>query len=73
MSAIEEQIHKAISDNMPGAVIEVNGGSGGHFNIAVVSKAFEGLNTLERHRLVLTSIKELMAGSQRAGACHRLA
>ncbi len=62
MSGILDEIRKAIGENLADAAIEVSGSGGGHFNIEVVSKAFEGLNTLERHRLVLTSIKDLMAG-----------
>jgi acid stress-induced BolA-like protein IbaG/YrbA len=63
MSAIHDAIRQAIAAQIRDASVEVSG-EGGHFNIAVVSPAFEGLGTLERHRLVLNSIKELMAGDQ---------
>lgn len=63
MSAIHDTIREAIAAQIRDARIEVSG-EGGHFNIAVVSPVFEGLGTLERHRLVLNAIKELMAGEQ---------
>jgi stress-induced morphogen len=62
MSAVEDAIRKAIAEGIPGAKIEVSAASPGHFVIAVQSPAFEGLSTLERHRLVLQAIKDLMAG-----------
>ena len=63
MSAINDAIREAIVARIRDARVEVSG-EGGHFSIAVVSQAFEGLGTLERHRLVLNAIKELMAGEQ---------
>jgi acid stress-induced BolA-like protein IbaG/YrbA len=56
-----ETMHQQIAEALPGAEIEVTGG-GGHFEIKVVSSAFEGLNTLKKQRLVFGAIKELMAG-----------
>lgn len=64
MSAIHDAIRQAIATQIRDARVEVSGGDGGHFAIAVVSPAFEGLGTLERHRLVLNAIKDLMAGDQ---------
>ncbi|MBM4357329.1 MAG: BolA/IbaG family iron-sulfur metabolism protein [Deltaproteobacteria bacterium] len=58
---IEDSIRAALSAALPGAEIDVRG-DGRHFQLAVVSSAFEGKNTLERHRLVLGALKELMAG-----------
>jgi len=56
-----ETMHQQISEALPGADVEVTG-SGGHFEIKVVSSAFEGLNTLKKQRLVYGAIKDLMAG-----------
>ncbi len=56
-----ETMHQRIAEALPGAEIEVTG-SGGHFEIKVVSSAFEGLNTLKKQRLIFGAIKELMAG-----------
>lgn len=61
MTAIESRIVEAIARAIDGAKVEV-GGDGRHFRIQVVSAAFEGKSTLERHRLVLGALKELMAG-----------
>jgi len=63
MSTVEDAIREAIQGNIEGVtMVEVSSAAGGHFDIAVTSPAFEGKNTLERHRLVLNAIKELMAG-----------
>jgi acid stress-induced BolA-like protein IbaG/YrbA len=58
---IDDSIREAIVKALPGAQVEV-GGDGRHFQLSVVSDAFEGKNTLERHRLVLGALKALMAG-----------
>jgi len=57
LGAIKESILAAL----PGANVEASGG-GGHFNIVVVSAAFEGKGALERQRSVLRSIAHLMKG-----------
>jgi stress-induced morphogen len=62
MSATEQAIVSAIEKTIDGAEVAVRSGSGGHFELEVVAAAFEGLGTLERHRLVLNAIKDLMAG-----------
>jgi stress-induced morphogen len=64
MAAIHDEIRSAIAAQIAGATVEVAGGQGGHFDIAVTSSAFAGKSTLERHRMVLSAIKELMAGEQ---------
>ena len=56
-TAVREAIEKAVPD----AKVEVTGG-GGHFSIVVRSGAFAGKSMVESHRLVLGSIKHLMAG-----------
>jgi len=62
MSSTREALHEALAANIEAASIEVTGGDGGHFCIAITAPVFEGKSTLERHRLVLNSIKDLMAG-----------
>lgn len=59
--SIPDAIHKAITDAIPGAKVEVGGG-GGHFTINVVSAEFEGKNMLQSQRLVYSAITHLMAG-----------
>ena len=61
MGSVHDAIREAIAGQIHDARIEVTG-EGGHFRIAVVSPAFLGLGTLERHRLVLGALKELMRG-----------
>ena len=56
-----DQLREAIATALPGAEIEVHG-SGGHWELRVVSEAFEGKNRLGKQRLVLSAIKHLMAG-----------
>jgi acid stress-induced BolA-like protein IbaG/YrbA len=46
---------------IPGADVNVTGG-GGHFEIKVVSEAFEGKRIVAKQRMVYMAIKELMAG-----------
>jgi acid stress-induced BolA-like protein IbaG/YrbA len=62
MSVVDE-VRAAIVKALPGAEVEVAGGGGGHFSLRVVSGAFAGLGTLERHRLVLGAIKHLINGA----------
>ncbi len=58
---IGDSIRAAIQQAIVGAAVEVTG-DGRHFQLSVVSAAFEGKKTLERHRMVLGALKELMAG-----------
>ncbi len=60
--SVPEAIEKALKEKMADARITVRGG-GGHYEIEVVSQAFAGKSTLEKHRLVLTSIAHLMQGN----------
>ncbi len=57
LAAIREAVESSIQDARCTA-----SGRAGHFTIEVVSPAFEGLNTLARHRLVFTAISHLMKG-----------
>lgn len=61
VGSVEEAIRTAVRERLPDAVVEVAGG-GGHYTIAVVSTAFAGKSLLEQQRLVLSSIKHLLAG-----------
>jgi acid stress-induced BolA-like protein IbaG/YrbA len=55
------QIRTAIESALPCDAIEVRG-SGGHFEIRVVSASFAGKNTLAKQRLVFSAIAHLMKG-----------
>lgn len=59
---IASAIRAAVTAALPDAVIEVQGG-GGHWSLAVTSKAFADKGMLARHRLVLGAIAPLMAGA----------
>jgi acid stress-induced BolA-like protein IbaG/YrbA len=56
-----DQLRKAIEAALPCDSLEVSG-SGGHFEIRVVSSAFAGKNTLAKQRLVFAAIAPLMKG-----------
>ena len=58
---LNAEIKSRIEAALPDATATVSGG-GGHYEIEVVSPAFEGKRILARQRLVYSAIKELMAG-----------
>lgn len=57
--AIREAVQAAIPDSH--AVVD---GGGGHYTIEVTAAAFEGKSLLQKQRMVLGSIKHLMAGER---------
>ena len=56
-SATIEQIIRA---GMPDAEVSVSGSDGVHFEAHVISSAFAGKSTLQRHRMVYATLGELM-------------
>ena len=56
-----QQIREAIEGAFESDELEVTG-SGGHFEIRVVSSVFAGKNTLAKQRLVYSAIAHLMKG-----------
>ena len=62
VGSIPDAISSAIRDKIPDATVDVKGG-GGHYTIAVVSTVFAGKSMLENQRLVLGTIKHLLAGA----------
>ena len=60
-SEVIDALRKAIEAALPCQSLDVRG-SGGHFEIRVVSSAFKGKNTLAKQRLVLGAISSLMKG-----------
>lgn len=62
MASIEQQIEDAVKAAIDDAQVNVSG-AGGHFEIRVVSAQFEGKKMLDKQRMVLRSIKHLMAGN----------
>jgi acid stress-induced BolA-like protein IbaG/YrbA len=61
--SVTDAIREAVEAAIEGADVKVGGG-GGHFTVSVTSAAFDGKSMLQRHRMVLSSIKHLMAGDQ---------
>ena len=57
------QIRDCIAQAIEGAEIEVRAPSAGHFEIEVVSAAFEGLSRVKQQQLVYGAIAHLMSGS----------
>jgi acid stress-induced BolA-like protein IbaG/YrbA len=58
LDAIRDAIRAALAD----ADVDVSGGGGGHFTVAVASSAFAGKSMMESHRLVYAAIAPLMKG-----------
>lgn len=61
--SIPDAIRDAVQVRIPDAKVAATGG-GGHWVIEVVSPVFAGKSMLESQRLVLGSIKHLMAGER---------
>jgi len=60
-SEVIAQLESAVREALDCKSLDVRG-SGGHFEIRVVSTEFAGKNTLARQRLVLGAISHLMKG-----------
>ena len=60
---VARDLERNIAEALPGAEIQVGALSPGHFEIRVVSDAFEGLSRLRQQQLVYGTITELMAGA----------
>ena len=65
-SEVIGQLRAAIEAALPCELLDVRG-SGGHFEIRVVSSAFKGRNTLAKQRLVFGAIAHLMKGAGAPG------
>lgn len=57
-----ELIRQLIEEGLPGAEVEVRGDDGVHFEAVIVSPAFEGKRTVERHRMIYATLGEKMGG-----------
>ena len=58
-----EQIEQLIASQMPDAQVEVSGGDG-KYVANVTSEAFDGLNTLKRHKLVYACVNDQIASGE---------
>ena len=57
-----QTVRQLIEAGMPGAVVEVQGADGVHFEAVVISEAFAGKLPLARHRMVYATLGERMGG-----------
>tara|TARA_Y100001970_G_C14259583_1_gene878753 strand:- start:15458 stop:15694 length:237 start_codon:yes stop_codon:yes gene_type:complete len=55
----ESYIKEKIENSIPETSVEITG-DGVHFEAVIVSKSFEGLSTLERHKIVYSALGEDM-------------
>ncbi len=58
-----EKIQQLISERMPDAEVEVDGGEG-KFVANVTSNAFEGLTSIKRHKLVYACVNDQIASGE---------
>ncbi len=56
------KIKSAVENAIEGAEVEVSSMSPGHFELRVVSSAFEGLNRVKQQQLVYAAITPMMTG-----------
>ena len=66
-----EQIESMIQAEMPDAQVQVNDltGGGDHFEVTVISSAFEGRSLVQQHQLVYRAVQSAMSSE----AIHALA
>jgi acid stress-induced BolA-like protein IbaG/YrbA len=57
------KVKELIEAGLPGAHVEVTG-DGRHFEAVVVSKAFEGKSLIQRHRMVMDTVKAQVASDE---------
>ncbi len=67
------KIRELIEQGLPGALVDVQGADGVHFEATVVCEAFRGKLPLARHRLVYATLGERMGGEIHALALKTLA
>ena len=70
--SVKDQIHQRLMENLGAESVEIEDQShlhaghagaasgGGHFDVIVISSAFNDLNTLGRHRLIYRAVDDLM-------------
>ncbi len=69
-----EEIRSRVERAFPDAEISLRdmAGDRDHYEMVVVSAAFEGKSTLERHRMVYAPLKDLLGGALHALALRTL-
>jgi len=61
---VVKDLSSSIASALPGAEIDVQAASPGHFEIRVVSSAFEGQSRVRQQQLVYGAIAHLMKGNE---------
>ncbi len=63
-----DEIRRRVAAALPGAEITLRdfAGDGDHFEMVVISDAFEGKSTLQRHRMVYAPLKDVLGGALHA-------
>ncbi len=63
-----QEITQRIESAIPGAQVTVRDmtGGGDHYEVEVVSEAFEGVSPLQRHRMVYGPLKDVLGGALHA-------
>jgi acid stress-induced BolA-like protein IbaG/YrbA len=59
---VTSDLQRSIEETIPGAHVEVNPASPGHFEIRVVSEAFADRSRVQQQQLVYGAIAHLMKG-----------
>jgi acid stress-induced BolA-like protein IbaG/YrbA len=59
---VAQRLAQAIARALPGAEVDVQIGSPGHFELAVTSRALAGLSRVKQQQAVYAAIAHLMAG-----------
>ena len=69
-----DEIRNRVSRALPDAKITIRDtvGDGDHLDMVVVSAAFEGKTTLQRHRMVYAPLSDLLGGALHALALRTL-
>ncbi|MHC8598467.1 BolA family protein [Arenicellales bacterium IMCC55707] len=70
--SVKDQIHQRLMESLSAESVEIEDQShlhaghagaasgGGHYDVIVISSAFNDLNTLGRHRLIYNTVDDLM-------------
>ena len=70
--SVKDQIHQRLMESLNAESVEIEDQShlhaghagaasgGGHYDVIVISRAFNDLNTLGRHRLIYSAVDDLM-------------
>lgn len=85
MSTVAEEIRRRLLEDLPASSVELEDLSdrhrghpgatsgGGHYRVCIVSEAFEGVGSLDRHRKVYEALGEMMGSSIHAISMETLA